>query len=135
MLETKAVIWSVAFFLVILLLILFLWQMWRTAKNMAMALEELNKTLPEVLANLQEITANINLASSMIRHEAEEFTLLSRKVRAFLGLVSDVEMRLLHGFKVPLAETLNITCALLKGARVFLNVFLQKDETRHREGR
>ena len=106
MLETKTVILSVAFFFVLLFLILFLWQMWRTAKNMATALEALNKTLPETLANLEKITANINSATYMIRHETGEFVLLSRKVRAFLGLGSEVEEILLQGVKFPLLETL-----------------------------
>jgi ABC-type transporter Mla subunit MlaD len=135
MLETKAVIWSVALFFVLLLLILFLWQMWRTAKNMATALEELNKTLPEILANMQEITANINSASAMIKQEAEEFVVLSRKVRAFLGLLNGLEMTLLRGVRAPLAGTLKTAFGLLKGARVFLDVFLQKDKTCQRDGR
>jgi hypothetical protein len=135
MLEPKAVIWSVAFFFVLLFLILFLWQMWRTAKNMATALEALNKDLPEILANMEEITANINSATYMIKHEAEEFVVLSRKVRAFLGLVTDVEQILLQGVKLPLAETLKTARGLLKGGRVFLNVFMLKDKARQREGR
>jgi len=135
MVETKAVIWSVAFFVVILLLILFLWQMWRTAKNMATALEELNKTLPEILANMQEITANIHSATDMIRHEAEEFVVLSQKVRAFLGLVNDLEITLLQGVKVPLTETLKTARGLLKGIGVFLSVFLQQGENRQGEGK
>jgi hypothetical protein len=135
MLETKAVIWSVALFFVLLLLILFLWQMWRTATNMATALEELNKTLPEILANMQEITANINSASTMIKQEAEEFVVLSRKVRAFLGLLNGLEMTLLRGVRAPLTGTLKTAFGLLKGARVFLDVFLQKDNTCQRDGR
>jgi ABC-type transporter Mla subunit MlaD len=135
MLETKAVIWSVAFFLVILFLILFLWQMWRTAKSMATALEALNKNLPEILANMQEITANINSASALVKHEAEEFVVLSRKVRAFLGVVTDVEETLLQGVRLPLVRTLRTARGLLKGGRVFLNVFLQKDQPRQRDGR
>jgi uncharacterized protein YoxC len=132
MLETKSVILSVALLLVLIFLILALWQMWRTAKNMAMALEEINKTLPEILTNMQEIMANVNIATDMIRHEAEEFVVLSRKVRAFLGLVTDVEEILLQGVRLPLARTLKTARGLLRGGRVFLNVFLQKDE---RDGR
>ncbi len=67
MLETKTVILSVAFFFVLLFLILFLGQMWRTSKNMATALEALNKNLPEILANLEKITANINSTTDMIK--------------------------------------------------------------------
>jgi uncharacterized protein YoxC len=135
MLETKAVILSVAFFLVFLFLILFLWQMWRTAKNMATALEVLNKNLPEILANLEEITANINSATDLLKREAEEFTLISRKVRAFLGVVTDVEEILLQGVKLPLVETLKTTRGLLKGVKVFFNVLMLKDEARQRKGR
>ncbi len=133
--ETKAVILSMAFFFVLLFLILFLWQMWRTAKNMTTALEALNNNLPEILANLEEITANINSATDMIKHEAEEFVLLSRKVRAILGVVNDVEEILLQGVKLPLVETLKTTRGLLKGVRVFFKVFLLQDGARQREGR
>jgi len=135
MLETKAVILSVAFFFVFLFLILFLGQMWRTAKNMATALEALNRTLPEILANLEAITANINSATYMLKHEAEEFVVISGKVRAFLGLVTDVEEILLQGVKLPLAETLKTTRGLLKGAKVFFNVFTAQDEACRRKRR
>ena len=135
MLETKSVILSVALSLVLVFLILTLWQMWRTAKNMATVLEALNKNLPEILANLEEITANINGATDMIRREAEEFALLSRKVRAFLGQVSDVEKILLRAVKLPLVENLKTARGLLKGVSVFFNVIMRKDEARQREER
>jgi hypothetical protein len=135
MLETKSVIFSAALLLVLVFLILTLWQMWRTAKNMATALEAINKDLPEILANLEGITANIHSATDMIKYETEEFVLISRKVRSFLGLVTDVEEILLQGVKLPLAETLKTARGLLKGGRAFLNVFLQKDEPWQRGGR
>lgn len=136
MLETKSVILSAALLLVLVFLILALWQMWRTAKNMATALEALNKNLPEILANLEGITADIHSATDMIKHETEEFTLLSRKVRAFLGLITDVEeMIVRQGVRLPLVETLKTARGLLKGGKVFLNVFLQKDEPWQRDGR
>jgi predicted PurR-regulated permease PerM len=133
--ETKAVILSVAFFFVLLFLILFLWQMWRTAKNMATALETLNKTLPETLANLEEITANINSTTDMIKHEAEEFTLLSQQVRAFLGRVSDMEEILLQGIRFPLVETLKTALGLLKGVQVFYKVLTLPDGARQSKER
>jgi hypothetical protein len=135
MLETKSVILSAALLLALVFLILALWQMWRTAKNMATALEALNKDLPEILANLEGITANIHSATDMLKHEAEEFTLLSRKVRAFLGLVTDLEEIVLQGVRLPLVETLKTARGLLRGGRVFFNVFLQKDEPWQRDGR
>jgi hypothetical protein len=135
MLETKALILSVALFLVFLFLILSLWQMWRTAKNMATALEVFNKNLPEILTNLQEITANINSATDMVKHEAVEFTLMSRQVRAFLGRVSDVESILLQGVRLPLLEKLKTARGLFKGVRVFFSVFMGQDESRQRKGR
>jgi uncharacterized membrane protein YdfJ with MMPL/SSD domain len=135
MLETKSVILSAALLLALVFLILALWQMWRTAKNMATALEEVNRTLPEILANMREITANINSATDMIRHEAEGFVVLSRKVRSFLGLVTDLEGIVLQGVRLPLVETLKTARGLLKGGRAFLNVFLHKDEPCQRDGR
>ena len=133
--ETKSVILSVAFFFVLLFLILFLWQMWRTAKNMATALEALNKNLPEILVNLEEITANINSATDMIKHEAEEFTLLSRQLRAFLGRVSDVEEILRQSIRLPLVETLKTALGLLKGVQVFYKVLTLPDGARQSKER
>ena len=135
MLETKDVILSVAFFCSLLFLILFLWQMWRTAKNMATALEALNKNLPEILKNLQEITANIKTASDLIKHEAEEFTLLSRQVRTFLGRVYDLEEILLQGGRLPLVETFKKARGLWKGVRVFYEVLTMPEVARQREGK
>ena len=134
MVETKSVILSVAFLLVLVFLILVLWQMWRTAKNMATALEALNKNLPEILKNLQEITTNINHAADLIKHEAEEFTLLSRQLRAFLGRISDLEEILIQGVRLPLVETFKKARGLLRGAQVFYKVLTMPEVARQGKG-
>ena len=99
-----------------------LWQMWRTAKNLAASLEFLNQSLPNVLKNLEEITANVSSATYVLKKEVEGLSLLGDKIRKITELGADVERILRAGVKRPLWEAFKTARALLKGLHVFFDV-------------
>jgi hypothetical protein len=126
MLETSFVILSVVFLLLVVISIPLFWQMWRAAKNMAMALEELNQSLPKILNNLEDITTNISSATYMLSKEAEGLSRLGSKIRGILELGEDVEQILRTGVKFPLLKAFQTVRGVLKGVRVFIDVLSSK---------
>ncbi len=130
--EISFVILILAFFLLVLFSAPLFWQMWRTAKNMALALESLNQCLPGILKNIEEITNNINSATNTLNKEMETLSLLGRKLRGILEFSEDVERILQTGVKRPLLETITFVRSLVKGIRVFLDVLQSKE--RHPAG-
>lgn len=128
MLETSFFILSVVFLLLVGFFIPLFLQMWRASKNMATALESLNKSLPGILKNLEEITSNISRATSLLEKEMESLSLLGNKIRAITALCEDVERLLQLGVKRPVLEALRSARGLLKGVRVFFDVLYAKRE-------
>jgi hypothetical protein len=128
MLETSFLILSLVFLLLVGFSIPLFLQMWRATKNMATALESLNKGLPGILKNLEEITSNISRATSLLEKEMESLSLLGNKIRAIMAMGENVE-RILHlGVKRPVWEALRNARGLLKGVRAFFDVLQAKQE-------
>ncbi|MDO9586029.1 MAG: hypothetical protein Q7I93_06055 [Syntrophales bacterium] len=130
MLEISFAILSVVFLLLIVFSIPLFRQMWRAAKNMAVALESLNQSLPGILKNMEEITANINSATYMLNKEMEGISALGRKIREMLAFAEDMERILRRGVKLPLLVTLKTARGVLKGLRVFFDVLHAKKPDR-----
>jgi hypothetical protein len=130
MLEISFVILSLVFFLLVVFSAPLFWQMWRAAKNMAAALESLNQSLPSILKNMEEITANINNTTYMLNKEMEGISILGRKIREMLAFTEDMERILRGGIKLPLLETLKTARGVLRGLRVFFDVLHAKKPDR-----
>ena len=122
MLETSFIILSLVFLLLVAFSFPLFWQMWRTAKNLAASLESLNQSLPNILKNLEEITANVSDATYVLKKEVEGLSLLGDKIRKITELGADVERILCAGVKRSLWETFKTARALLKGLHVFFDV-------------
>ena len=130
MLETSFVILSVVFFLLVIFSAPLFWQMWRAAKNMAVALELLNQSLPGILKNIEEITTNINSATYMLNKEMEGISILGQKIREMLAFTEDMEQIFRRSIKLPLLETLKTARGVLRGLRVFFDVLRAKNPDR-----
>jgi len=122
-LNISLVVLSVVVLLIALFSIPFLLQIWRTTKGIAETLELLNKSLPGILKNLEEITTNINRASSKVNDQIDGVSAALGKVQAVVGFVLDLERILLAGIRFPLIRSMGTGVALIKGIRVFLDVF------------
>ena len=130
MLEISFIILSVAFLLLVVFSIPLFRQIWRAAKNMAAALESLNQSLPGILKNMEEITANINSATFMLNKEMEGISALGRKIREVLVFTEVMERILWKGVKFPLLGTLKTVRGFLIGLRVFFDVLHAKKPDR-----
>jgi uncharacterized protein YoxC len=121
-------IFGIVFCILIIICIPILWQIWCTVKNASVMLETLNKSLPVILKNLEDITTNINNSTTTVNREIQTFFNIVNKVYStasyFLGDVRNLAPRVVKG---SFFQLINNALAIVKGIRVFLNVFLKKD--------
>ena len=122
-LEISVVILSVVFLLIAALSIPLLIQIWRTAKSITATLNLLNQSLPGILKNLDEITANINKATYAANNQIESISLVVKRVQGVLELFLDFEQIVRESLRLPFFKTIKTATAALKGVRVFLDVF------------
>jgi len=118
-LETGLVILNVVFLLIAVFSIPFLFQLWRMAKKIAITLQTLNRSLPCILQNLEEITSNIVSATDTVNSHIEGLSSAIKKIQGTLDLVGNLEAVI----RLPFFKTLVTLSAVLKGVRAFLNVF------------
>ena len=119
------IILSVAFLLFAGFSIPFLFQIWRTAKSIALTLQLLNQNLPGIMKNLEEITANVNQTTSTIGRQVEELSVTMRKIRGVISLLVGLEEVLRGRIRIPLAGTVRTSAAVFKAARVFLSILAE----------
>lgn len=120
-------IFGIAFSALVIICIPILWQIWRTMKNAKATLETLNKSLPVILKNLEEITTNINNSTATVSREIQT---LSNVVDRFYStasyIIGDVRKLTPQVVKGSFFQLIKNALAIIKGIRVFLNVFLKK---------
>jgi len=122
-LEISVVVLSVVFLLIVALSIPFLIQIWRTAKSITITLHMLNQSLPGILKNLEEISTNINKATYTVNNQIEGLTHVVGRIQGTVEIFLDLEQELRAGLISPFFRTLKTVSAVLKGTRVFLDVF------------
>lgn len=104
----------------------FLLQIWRTAKSMATTLQVLNQNLPAIMKNLEEITTNINLTTTTVHRQVEDFSVIVGKIQGTLGLVAGMEEILRRNVRLNIVQKMRTTLAVVKGVRVFLDHVLSR---------
>jgi uncharacterized protein YoxC len=122
-LEISVVVLSVVILLIVALFIPFHIQIWRTAKIITITMHMLNQSLPGILKNLEEITTNINRATYTVNNQIESLTHVVGRIRGTVEIFLDLEQELRAGLISPFFRTLRSVSAVLKGTRVFLDVF------------
>jgi uncharacterized protein YoxC len=126
-LEIYWLILGIAFFLLIIFCIPILLQIWLTTKNITLTLDTLNRSLPIILNNLEEITTNINNSTTAVDREIQTiFDTVRRFHSAINGIFGDVQSLVPKAANFPLFRMIKNATAIIKGVRVFLNVFLNK---------
>ncbi len=126
-LEIYLLILGIAFFLLIIFCIPILLQIWLTTKNITLTLETLNRSLPIILKNLEEITTNINNSTTAVNREIQTISDTVRRFHsAIYGIFGDIQSLVPKAVNLPLFRIIKNATAIIKGVRVFLNVFLNK---------
>ena len=98
-------------------------QIRRTARNVENTAKTLNQNLPGILTSLDEITTNLASSSMSLRGQVENVRLAVDKIVSIADDVVDFERNLRQTIEEPLVDTLTTFAAVVKGIRVFLDVF------------
>jgi uncharacterized protein YoxC len=120
--EIILIILSVVFLLFALFSIPFLIQIWRTAKGMAETLNILNRDLPVIMSNLEQITTSINRTTTTVHREVAELSLTLRRVQGIVGVFLGVGEVLRRRMSFPFSGAVMTSLAVVKGVRAFVGV-------------
>jgi uncharacterized protein YoxC len=130
-LEICLIILGIAFLLLVLFCIPVLTQLWRTTKNVAVTLETLNQSLPSILKNLEEITANINSSTTAVNREVQNISgTIGRFYLIIKDVVDDIQDISSLAIKSPVFQSVKNVVAVAKGIRAFLDVILARPATK-----
>lgn len=83
----------------------------------------LNESLPGTLRNLEEITANINMATLTVKNHIEDLTPAVEGIKGILEMFLEFEQIVRAGIRHPFFKTVNTITAVVKGGRAFLDVY------------
>lgn len=126
-LEIVLIILGIALLLLVIFCIPILLQIWRTAKDITITLETLNKSLPLLLKNLEDITTNINNSTSVVNREIQSFSRTADRIHLVVsGIVDDIQSITPLAIKSPLYQKMKNAVAIVKGIRVFADVLMKK---------
>jgi len=124
MLEISFVILSIAFLLLAGSLAAVFFQLWRMLQRLLPAIEHLNRSLPGILRNVEDITAHIKDTSSQVHFQVENLSNRLNQVHALLAVIPVVEDRLKAGLLTPVLGGGRNLAALCKGASAFVRTFV-----------
>lgn len=119
--EISVLIVGVALVALILFLIPSIIQLRKSAKRIEDVSEQLNRQLPSILENVNEITANLNDILSSGRRQVN-------KLGDAVDDIVDFEKKIKHRVEDPLVETLTTIAAITRAVRAFLVIFLNRKE-------
>jgi uncharacterized protein YoxC len=126
-LETFLLIIGIGFLVLLIILIPIAWQIWKTVKGVTITLKTLNETLPSILKNIAEMTGNINNSTTTINNEIQTISNgLNRFYSATSGIMGDVRNFSPTAVKGSLLQLVGTGASIIKGVRVFLDVFFGK---------
>lgn len=127
-LEIMVAIMAVAVLLFALFSIPSLLQLRRTAAAVAVTLQALNESLPGILRNIEQITANLNQATVTLSRQVEGLSDSFLKLQKTLIFLADLGRIVQTGVRIPFLNTLTSLAAVVKGVRVFFSVLSEKSE-------
>jgi len=129
-LETFLLIIVVVFIVLVIICLPIAWQVWHIVKNTSITLKVLNESFPAILKNIEEMTGNINNSTTTINNEIQ---ILSNGLNRFYSATSSImgDVRSLRfspqAVKGSFLYLINNALAIIKGVRVFLEVFQGKN--------
>jgi uncharacterized protein YoxC len=126
-LEIGLIILGTAVVLLIILYIPIILQIWHTSKHLTITLESLNKSLPLILKNMEDITTHINNCSTVVDKEIQGFARTANRLQLVVSdIVDDVQSITPSAIKSPLFRKIKNAIAIIKGVRVFVDTFIRK---------
>jgi uncharacterized protein YoxC len=125
-LEISLFILSTALLLIAFFSIPSLLQIRRTAAAIAVTLQALNDHLPGILRNLEEMTSQLNQATSAMNRQIEDLSHAFMKLQKTVNFLADLGQIVHAGLRLPFLNSLNTGTAIVKGVRVFLSILTSR---------
>jgi len=122
-LETGIAFISLAFLLMVIFIIPSILQIRRVAKSLSETLETLNRSLPDILKNIEEITFNVRQASNTVQVQVEGLALVAGRIQSIMGVILNLEELLRGKMKLPVFQVLGNFMAFKRGLMTFLSVY------------
>ena len=119
---------------IILILLLFfcipiLLQIWHILKDARITLETLNQSLPTILKNMEEITANVNSSTAALNRKIQNFSNVASRSQLIINdIIDNIQCFVPIVMKLPIFQTIRNIAAVVKGVRVFIDVLLNKEK-------
>ena len=89
-LETGLTILGIAILLLVLFCIPVLLKLWRITSDLTMTVQSLNERLPAILKNLEDISTNINLSTTVINSEVQKYAATAERFHTVMNQVVNV---------------------------------------------
>jgi len=89
-LEITLVLLSAAVLAMVLMIIPLVIYITRFLRGLTAAIENINKDLPRILQNVDELAVNLRASSSLFKKRVEAIDASLVKIQSFLGLVSGI---------------------------------------------
>lgn len=124
MLEISFVILSIAFLLLAGSLAAVFFQLWKMLQRLLPTIEQLNRSLPGILKNVEDVTAHIKDTSSHVHFQVENLSNLLNQVHALLAVIPVLEDRLKTGLLTPVLGGGRNLAAFWKGVSTFVRTFI-----------
>lgn len=123
--ETVLIVLIIAFVSFVAFSVPFLFQAWRNTRNMALTLQILNKHLPTILNNLEEITTNVNHLTQKINNQVDGLDFAIKKIQNAMGLAKDLDDSFKEEIRSPFLGTIKTLSWIIKGIGAFISAFRQ----------
>ncbi|HOO40584.1 MAG TPA: DUF948 domain-containing protein [Syntrophales bacterium] len=124
MLEISFVILSIAFLLLAGSLAAVFFQLWKILQRLHPAVEQLNRSLPGILRNVEDTTARIRDVSTHVHFQVENLSHLLNQLHALMAVIPVVEGSLKTGILRPVLGGRRNLAALWKGVSTFVRTFV-----------
>jgi uncharacterized protein YoxC len=121
--QISLIVLCVTLFVLALLFIPVLYQIWKAAKGMTDILETLSQSLPAIIHNLEGTTAAINETMATVNEQIEGFSSAARKIQRGLDIIGDLQQVFLAAISNPIFKAIRTTAAVSRAIRVFSDVY------------
>jgi len=122
-LEISLVFLSAAVLLIAVVTAPLLLQFHKFFKGLVLTQEILQKSLPGILQDLEEASANIKQTAVTVNSHMDGISLALGKIRNMLHVITELENVMHIGMRLPFFKALQTTSAVAKGVWAFLNVY------------
>jgi hypothetical protein len=94
-----------------------------------MTLQTLNQSLPAILKNMEEIIINVNSSTAILNRGIQNFSNTADRSQLIISdIIDNIQCFATIVMKSPIFQTIRNVAAVVKGIRVFIDVFLNKEK-------